>query len=212
MIIESIKSFLLSLNAYGTGLTAIITFVYAVITWFILRENIKAYNAQYAPIVTLRYDGGAHQFIAENIGPGIAIDIEIGEFKLFVEDRDIVLNLVFSKISNLKTGQSEPIPYKESINKTNIEPGLLAAQLSKYGSGDNLFILTVRDILGNIYYEKINMGKSGVYIIKMFKPNWLVRCYFDLMAKLDEYRKIIYVKYTRRVKRKVKQISHNEKR
>jgi len=213
MYIETIKRTLNILNQYGTAIMAIGTTAYFIITWFILSENRKAYNAQYVPIISLEYNEKTKEFVCENIGPGLAIDIEIGSYNLFVEDRGLDYKLIFNKVNNLKSREKRPVLYRGMLNGKSNDPWIQTAQLSKYGGTDKIFSLTVKDILGNTYCEKINMGKSGVFIIKHFKVNWVVRFYVGVVDKCDEYIKYVYARYKRTLNkaRKAKAPSPSER-
>ena len=155
------NEFLCYLNYYGTGIIAVCTALYLFVTWLILNENKKLYCARYMPIILVSYDRVAKHFKATNIGSGLAINIEIGSFHLFAGDMQFSLH--FQKIFNLEPGKAEVLSYFQEINGERLQDGPLDAHLyTSYGKEDYKFTLIVRDILNNIYYQKVNMGKSGI--------------------------------------------------
>jgi hypothetical protein len=43
---------------------------------------------------------------------------------------------------------------------------------------DLIFILSAKDVFGNEYYEHVNFGKSGIFIRKLRKVNYINKLYF----------------------------------
>lgn len=191
MYLEGIgKNTLEYLSNYGPAIIAVCTVLYLFVTWRLLNENRKMYNAKYLPIITIKYDTAAKHFVASNIGEGLAISIKVGSFYVFVGDFHFCL--VFDKIYNLKPNDSKILSFTEYVNGKRIDHKVLYAHLAtSYGKRDYTFTLIVRDILNNIYYEQVNMGKSGIFILRHFKAWWLIRLYYFLKDKI----KHLYFKY-----------------
>lgn len=185
------------MNANDKAFIVFITALYAYVTWCILNENKKTFLARFMPVITLEYDDKKNEFLAENIGTGLAINVEIDEFIIYVNDQELDLILKFDKLRNLKPNEKEKVIFKTFANDNPIDSRILTTHLSTFGSKDFVFDLAYKDMFSNKYYEKVNMGKSGIFILKQYKglckriPNFL-------LGKIKNYGLFLFVKIKRR--------------
>lgn len=187
MDVKIVEQVLNYANQYGTSIIAISTALYLYVTWRILNENRKVYQGRYMPIICIDYSKDEKRFKVNNIGEGLAIGIEIGSPRYFVKGSDMEFRLDFNKVHNLKPGQTKDLLYSQKLNGDNLNNGPLDAHLySDYSERDFVFTLIVKDIIGNIYYEKVNMGKSGIFVIVQGRAWWFIRLKLFLMDKIDE--------------------------
>jgi len=199
MLLDIAKQGLTYTNEYGTAIIAICTAAYLFVTWRLLNENIKAYDAKYMPIICIEYDKSDKKFKVNNIGQGLAIAIEVSSFQIFITDADMEFRLDFKKVFNLKPNEKKDLTYVEKVNEEKIDGGFLAVHLySEFGKGDHSFTLIVRDIIGNIYYEKINMGVSGIFIVNHKKTWWASRLCISMIDRIAMLKFIIFNKNRKR--------------
>ena len=187
MEIKLVKQFLDYGNQYGTAIIALSTAAYLYVTWRILNENRRSQQGTYMPIICIDYNRAKERFIAENIGSGLAIAIEISSFRFHIKGTDFELRLDFDKLHNLKPKDTKELSFVQKADGEKITAGPLDAHLySEYSKRDFIFTLLVRDIIGNTYYEKVNMGKSGIFVIKQGKVWWLIRLKMFMLDKIGE--------------------------
>lgn len=187
MSLAEIELFFSWLNLNSGGILAISTVIYMFVTWRILSENKKSYLAKYMPIVCIDYDRKEKMFNIQNIGTGLAIDVNVSKLRWLLENTDWEFQLIFDRVHNLKPGETTLLSYKEYLNNQEKAGSILAFHLySEVSKRDFVFDVVLKDILGNIYYEKINMGKSGIFVIKHFKTWWLVRGLIFMSVKCYE--------------------------
>jgi hypothetical protein len=172
------------LNQYQTELTGIGVLCALISTIVIILQYIKSFEVKNAPIITIKYNYQLKQFEISNIGQELAVDITIETFHVFIWDIHKHHRLDFSKIHNLKPGETKALPYM--INGKQPLNDLIAIQLhSKYAGQDNNLILTTKDIKGQIYYEKVSMGKSGINVRNLKKAWWLQRYWYYFTERLQ---------------------------
>jgi hypothetical protein len=202
MDISIVKQILKYANQYGNAIIALSTVAYLYVTWRILDENRKSQQGKFMPIICIDYNRREDKFIANNIGLGLGIGIEISPFRFFIKGAHVEYRLDFDKLHNLKPGETKTLSIVHKVNGEEISESSLAAHLySEYAKRDLIFTLLVRDIIGNTYYEKVNMGKSGIFVIKLGKTWRLIRLKLFFFDKLDEMR-YFCVNYYEKVRRK----------
>jgi hypothetical protein len=197
-------------NNYGTAILAFCTALYLFVTWLALDESRKLFRAKYMPIVKLSFDKESKHFIVTNVGPGIGINIRFDDFHVFVHDFHFYLK--FGMVANLEPGKSQVVIAKEGINGKELSKGVLTNHMASELSKHNFhFTGEARDIMGNIYYEKVNMGKDGIFVIK-HESTWLLsRMWFRMIQRITHFY-FVFGAYLNGLRRKLKErpvVIHN---
>jgi len=156
------------------------------IAFLTFSENRRSSRAKQMPIIKIDYDRSIRKFKAINTGPGLAINIQIDDFYFFVEDYCFYLK--FSKIFNLEPGKDIIISIEQGVNGKQLEDGPLAAHLySRYSERNYIFTVEFKDIGGNIYYEKVSMGRDGLFIMKYEMTWWFSRLNYRVDQKTRHF-------------------------
>lgn len=179
------------LDSHGNTVIAISTTLYFISTILILNENKKSNLGKYMPIITINYNSRLRQFEATNIGDGLATNITIETYHSLLTDIKKHYKLDFNRIYNLKPNQTHPLSY--NINGVARSNSMLGDFL-RLNDKDLIFILSAKDVFGNEYYEHVNFGKSGIFIRKLRKVNYINKLYFYCKERIllaFEYSKYI---------------------
>jgi hypothetical protein len=198
-----------TLSVIILGLTLIIIGRYTMASFGILKETKFQTDLMISPIIIVTFDKEKDIFVIKNIGKGIALNIMIDSFTLFLTDMNVVWVLKFDSLNLLEPNGQENLNYKTFENGKEIQgtgENILYAYItpSDYGKEDYELAVQYQNSLGHKYYTRLTTGKSGVKILEISKKKLLRWWGYKLRTFIWEIYIRVDVYFKRKFKYKLK--------